>query len=177
MACTGPAIWTKTVKTGFSLWLGSGCKTAFECLWAKYAVASYEKCGNTFYLRFLPRFNPEHKQFRSDFSLTRPSGQCQWHDQFSGLSLVHGRSYSMVERLWSQGGGGGQKRKKEKSYEPLAKPAERRRKSIGATIRIGREIWCLPYAGFFPMCFEISLFVTRYLPHVWHCNALNVFYT
>ena len=28
---------------------------------------------------------------------------------------------------------------------PLSTPAE---KNIGATIRIGREIWCLPYAGF-----------------------------
>ena len=31
---------------------------------------------------------------------------------------------------------------------PVPTPAENE-KNIGATISIGREIWCLPYAGFF----------------------------
>ena len=32
---------------------------------------------------------------------------------------------------------------------PFLTPAET--KNTGATIRIGQEIWCLPYAGFFTM--------------------------
>ena len=32
-----------------------------------------------------------------------------------------------------------------KCYQPLC---QRQQKNIGATIRIGQEIWCLPYAGF-----------------------------
>ena len=32
---------------------------------------------------------------------------------------------------------------------------------IGPTIRIGRESWCLPYAGFFSLCIQISRFCTK----------------
>ena len=48
---------------------------------------------------------------------------------------------------------GGPKEKKKKKYinKMLSAPCGNvtGKKSISATIRIGREFWCLPYAGFF----------------------------
>ena len=56
------------------------------------------------------------------------------------------------------GGGGGKNQKggrgAKKCYQPLGQ--RQQGKNIGATTRIGREIQCLPYVGFFVLCFTGS---------------------
>ena len=64
-------------------------------------------------------------------------------------------------------GGGGESveiKKKKKIMQPLQICIQ----CIGPTIRLGRESWCLPYAGFFRWQFHITV---NSMKPMWHRRA------
>ena len=66
-------------------------------------------------------------------------------DFFQGLSLAL-RSHDQFKASHQNGGGRGGTNKQNIFF---LRRRQKQKKSIGVTIRIGREILCLSYAGFF----------------------------